>query len=82
MVGNREFRSDLYYRLDVHHVHAWSISQERPMVTLHASIAVSTDSAVAVREIKQVLATEFRITHATIEIEYDACGDGPQSSAC
>jgi cobalt-zinc-cadmium efflux system protein len=72
----------LPFVLDVHHVHAWSISQERPMVTLHASIAANTDSAVAVREIKRVLASEFRITHATIEIEYDACGDGPQSSAC
>jgi cobalt-zinc-cadmium efflux system protein len=74
-------RAALPFVLDVHHVHAWSISQERPMVTLHASIATSTDSAVAVREIKRQLAQQFRITHATIEIEYDACGDEP-SSAC
>jgi cobalt-zinc-cadmium efflux system protein len=74
-------RSTLPFVLDIHHVHAWSISQERPMVTLHASIAASTDSAVAVREIKRQLAQHFRITHATIEIEYDACGDEP-SSAC
>jgi cobalt-zinc-cadmium efflux system protein len=77
-----QLRSSLPYVLDVHHVHAWSISQERPMVTLHACVAVGTDSGVAVREIKRRLALEFRITHATIEIEYDACGDGPQSSAC
>jgi Co/Zn/Cd efflux system component len=51
------------------------------MVTLHASIAVNTDSATAVREIKRWLAQHFRITHATVEIEYDACGDEP-SSAC
>jgi cobalt-zinc-cadmium efflux system protein len=74
-------RKALPFVLDVHHVHAWSISQERPMVTLHASIAASADSAVAVREIKRQLAQHFRITHATIEIEYDACGDEP-SSAC
>jgi cobalt-zinc-cadmium efflux system protein len=77
-----QLRSALPFVLDVHHVHAWSISQERPMVTLHASIAASTDSGVAVREIKRLLATEFRITHATIEIEYDACGDHPEHSAC
>jgi cobalt-zinc-cadmium efflux system protein len=77
-----ELRSELPFVLDIHHVHAWSISQERPMVTLHASLAASTDSTHAVREIKRVLAEHFRITHATIEIEYDACGDGPQSSAC
>jgi cobalt-zinc-cadmium efflux system protein len=75
-------RSALPFVLDVHHVHAWSISQERPMVTLHASIAASADSAMAVREIKRVLAAEFRIKHATIEIEFDACGDGPHQPAC
>ena len=75
-------RSTLPFVLDVHHVHAWSISQERPMVTLHASIATATDSSVAVREIKRELALHFRITHATIEIEYDACGDDPERTAC
>jgi cobalt-zinc-cadmium efflux system protein len=75
-------RSTLPFVLDIHHVHAWSISQERPMVTLHASIATSTDSAVAVREIKRQLAQHFRITHATIEIEYDSCGDAPHDSSC
>jgi cobalt-zinc-cadmium efflux system protein len=72
----------LPFVLDVHHVHAWSISQERPMVTLHASIAVGTDSAAAVREIKRTLAKQFEITHATIEIEYDACGDDPGRPHC
>lgn len=52
------------------------------MVTLHACVAVGTDSGRAVREIKRRLAQEFRITHATVEIEYDACGDEPQSRAC
>ena len=77
-----QLRSALPFVLDVHHVHAWSISQERPMVTLHASVAANTDSAVAVREIKRELAQHFRITHATVEIEYDACGDDPQRRTC
>jgi cobalt-zinc-cadmium efflux system protein len=70
-----DLRTALPFVLDVHHVHAWSISQERPMVTLHACVADDTDSAVAIREIKRRLAQRFRITHATIEIEYGACGD-------
>jgi cobalt-zinc-cadmium efflux system protein len=70
-----DIRAELPYVLDVHHVHAWSISQERPMVTLHANVAADTDSAQAVREIKRMLARHFRITHATIEIEYGACCD-------
>lgn len=78
-----ELCSTLPFVLDVHHVHTWSISQERPMVTLHACVAAGTDSGVAVREIKRRLAQHFRITHATVEIEYDACGDDPSThSAC
>ena len=75
-------RSALPFVLDVHHVHAWSISQERPMVTLHAGVAAGTDSAAAVRDIKGELAHHFRVTHATIEIEYDACGDAPHQPGC
>ncbi len=70
-----DIRAALPYVLDVHHVHAWSISEERPMVTLHASVASDTSSTVAVREIKKMLAEHFRITHATIEIEYGDCVD-------
>jgi cobalt-zinc-cadmium efflux system protein len=76
-----ELRHSLPFVQDVHHVHAWSISQERPMVTLHACISLGTDSALAVREIKRELARRFRITHATVEIEYDECGDDPPPNA-
>jgi cobalt-zinc-cadmium efflux system protein len=69
----------LPYVVDVHHVHAWSISQERPMVTLHANVAAETDSTVAVRDIKRMLATHFGIEHATIEIEYGDCVDDPET---
>ncbi|HEX6997280.1 MAG TPA: cation diffusion facilitator family transporter [Gammaproteobacteria bacterium] len=70
----------LPYVTDVHHVHAWSISQERPMVTLHACIELSKDSGAAVREIKHLLASHFAIAHATVEIEYGACVDEPQGA--
>ena len=53
------------------------------MVTLHACVSEETDSAVAIREIKHRLAHHFRITHATVEIEYGACGDDPAApTAC
>ena len=76
----RDIRAALPYVTDVHHVHAWSISQERPMVTLHASIDAAKDSGAAVREIKHVLAEHFSIAHATIEIEYGACVDEPKGA--
>jgi cobalt-zinc-cadmium efflux system protein len=78
-----DIRAALPYVLDVHHVHAWSISQERPMVTLHANVSPDTSSTAAVRDIKRMLAEHFRITHATVEIEYGACVDDPSAhSAC
>jgi cobalt-zinc-cadmium efflux system protein len=53
------------------------------MVTLHANVAPDTSASTAVREIKQMLARHFRITHATVEIEYGACVDDPEAhSAC
>jgi len=62
----------------VHHVHAWSITQERPMMTLHARIAskpakpgASPDGAgEVVGAIKSRLKARFGVTHATVEIEY------------
>jgi cobalt-zinc-cadmium efflux system protein len=70
-----DIRKALPFVQDIHHMHAWSISEERPMVTLHASVEPGTDSETAVRNIKQMLAAHFQITHATVEIEYGACGD-------
>ena len=77
-----DLRAALPYVIDVHHVHAWSISEERPMVTLHANVAADTNSSTAVREIKRTLAKHFRIRHATVEIEYGDCGDDPGHEAC
>jgi len=75
----REVRGALIERLpfvtDIHHLHAWSISQERPMVTLHACVREGTEATAAIRAIKAGLAERFGIAHATVEIEYDACAD-------
>ncbi len=59
----------------VHHVHAWSITQERPMMTLHARIAVQphappVHTTEVVAAIKSRLAERFGVTHATVEIEH------------
>ena len=77
----RKLKEDLCAALpfivDIHHVHAWSISEDRPIVTLHASVERGIDSSAAVRGIKGVLAERFQVTHATVEIEYEACVDAP-----
>jgi cobalt-zinc-cadmium efflux system protein len=59
--------------LDVHHVHAWSLTSERPMVTLHAVIADGTDGNAAITAIEAVLRSRFGVEHATVQIEQGGC---------
>ena len=59
----------------VHHVHVWSITQARRMVTLHACIVATQDSDRVVRDIKARLKERFGLNHATIEIERGECAD-------
>ncbi len=78
----REIRTTLKREVpcveDVHHLHAWSVSAERPMVTLHAKIEEGADAANATASIKRVLADRFKISHVTVEIEHGNCADhGP-----
>ena len=60
---------------DVHHVHAWSITQERPMVTLHARLCDDGNADAAIHAIKTRLRERFGIAHATVEIELVHCAD-------
>ena len=59
----------------VHHVHVWSITQERSMVTLHACIAEGESSDRLVKEMKRRLHDRFGLDHATIEVERGECAD-------
>lgn len=56
---------------DVHHIHVWSITQERPMITLHARALPGSDSSIVRSALRQRLELEFGIAHATIEIEQE-----------
>ncbi|MEZ5710068.1 MAG: cation diffusion facilitator family transporter [Blastomonas sp.] len=63
---------------EIHHVHSWSISAERPVVTLHARLENGTGADTARQAIKARLAERFHIDHATVEIELpgESCTDG------
>ena len=52
----------------VHHVHAWSITQERPMATLEADVSEGADIRLVKQAIKSVLQDTFGIEHTTVEI--------------
>jgi cobalt-zinc-cadmium efflux system protein len=60
---------------EIHHMHLWSLDGSQTMATLHACLDDGADANVAVRAVKARLASEFRITHATVEPEYGECAD-------
>ncbi len=65
--------------VSVHHIHVWSLNQERPIVTLHARVFNPSNPDTIVTEIKNVLRSQYGVDHATVELEYDACADGRAS---
>ena len=78
-IDTREIEADLEAAiaevLDVHHVHAWSITNARPMITLHARTEAGAAPAQVTADIKARLKARFGITHATVEIEHEDCAD-------
>ena len=60
---------------DIHHVHAWSLTEARPMVTLHAKIGDEREAYRIVSAVKQRLQLRFGVVHATVEIECEHCAD-------
>ena len=61
--------------VDVHHVHAWELTPERPLLTLHATVAESVDAQFVVGRIKSVLHDAFGIEHSTVQVEHGDCPD-------
>lgn len=62
--------------IEVHHVHAWGLTPQHPMLTMHVVLEDQpSDSTATVRRIKQTLKSEFGITHSTIEMEVGDCAD-------
>ena len=60
----------------IHHVHAWGLTQQYPMLTMHVEVREDKpDKTSVVRDVKRLLRTEFAIEHSTIEIETDTCAD-------
>lgn len=60
---------------DIHHVHVWSLTPDRPMATLHARIDPAADAPAIILAIKARLAERYKLTHVTVEIETGPCAD-------
>lgn len=61
--------------VEIHHVHAWALTAEKPLLTLHALVAEQTEVQPVVAQIKRVLEQTFNIDHSTIQVETGPCPD-------
>ncbi|APX89321.1 cation transporter [Brevirhabdus pacifica] len=60
----------------LHHMHAWSITQERPMFTAQAQIDPGAHPEEVRDRIRAILKEKFGFDHVTIEVERLAPGTG------
>ncbi len=66
---------------DIHHVHVWSISEDRRMATFHARLVADADPDKVTAAIRSSMLEAFDIDHVTVEIEparaagSEACAD-------
>jgi cobalt-zinc-cadmium efflux system protein len=57
----------------IHHVHAWSLTGDTPIVTLHAELSAEADRQQVLMAILGRLRERLGIEHATVQIEYGPC---------
>jgi cobalt-zinc-cadmium efflux system protein len=62
--------------VEVHHVHAWGLTPQHPMLTMHVVLDEEPNNTTdIIRRVKETLRNEFEVTHSTIELEIGDCAD-------
>jgi cobalt-zinc-cadmium efflux system protein len=69
----RELRASVGALTGVHHLHVWSLTDDRPVMTLHAVLREGADREQVLVEIQSVLRQRFGVEHATVQIELTDC---------
>ncbi|MEO4044060.1 cation diffusion facilitator family transporter [Hoeflea sp. CAU 1731] len=54
---------------DIYHVHVWSLTSDKPVVTLHATVSDDVDRDDVLAALQKALADTFGLAHATIQLE-------------
>ena len=74
-----ELKADLVREIPgiagVHHVHAWVLSADRTVATLHLEVRPGADIAATVEAVKRRLQEQHGIWHSTVQVEADECHD-------
>jgi cobalt-zinc-cadmium efflux system protein len=60
---------------NAHKLHAWSLSGEDTLLTVHISRAEATAADDVLKAVKQALADRFHIHHTTLQLEGATCSD-------
>jgi len=60
---------------DVHHVHVWTLTSGRLVMTLHAHVREGADGQQTLRAIHSICRERFGVAHITVQIEYGQCAD-------
>jgi cobalt-zinc-cadmium efflux system protein len=68
--------------VEIHHIHVWSMTGERPTVTLHACVAPGIEGRGLPNLIHQRLRERLHVEHTTVQIEeQNSCGTPTCESA-
>jgi cobalt-zinc-cadmium efflux system protein len=65
----------------IHHVHVWSMTGERPTVTLHAHLASGTAHGAVIAAIHARLESQLNVEHTTVQIEEEGACESPECGA-
>lgn len=60
---------------NIHHVHIWSLTGNRQVLTMHAEVDEDTDHDDMQARIHAFLKSRFNIDHATVQLECGSCTD-------
>ena len=64
---------------DVHQVHAWMLTRERLLMTLHVAFARSADTGPVLEAVRERLVETLGVDHATVQIEPADTASAPAS---
>ena len=60
---------------EAHHVHVWSLTPQRSLMTLHITVDRDSDQDRVLQDVKLFLEKHWQVEHSTIQVERAACPD-------
>jgi len=63
---------------NIHHVHCWRLQDHDILFEAHIETSedlLLSESSKLLKEVEEILKRKFHITHTTLQVEFDVCGD-------